>query len=299
MPAANGSHESGTIYKACLTFVQHITQTAPYARQLLVEGFKGNIAEFILFIHFVFSCLHRRSDLLDRSPELDGERDRPFPFALDRTSRDPRATAQALHRVRDLRRLFITNALRDMLARAEDLPKYLPISQAELILEKQRLELELNRVRADGKHQSARLDSLQQQFLQQTAERDHLKAEHGQLKDECARLEHERALLQQRLDSSRLEPVVRLWKLALSALRSLKQASLSRWHNLQSTLRALVSANGRARPQLPECVSDSADTIVRTVNTEPRQKPRNVAASPRIPPPLRAPHSPPGVRPPQ
>ncbi|MCY1059120.1 hypothetical protein [Nannocystis sp. SCPEA4] len=181
MPAAEGAKEAVTIYKACLTFVQHITQTAPYARQLLVEGFKGNIAEFILFIHFVFSCLHRRSDVFEQAHELGGESERRFPFAVDRTSRDPHASAQALSRARNLRRLFTMSVLRDMKAKIADLPAYLPISQAELILEMQRLELELFRAKDNLHSQHVELDRVGVELVRVRAEHERLVREYREL----------------------------------------------------------------------------------------------------------------------
>lgn len=184
MPAAEGAKEPVTIYKACLTFVQHITQTAPYARQLLVEGFKGNIAEFILFIHFVFSCLHRRSDLAEQAHELGGESERRFPIAVDRTSRDPQASAQALGRARYLRRLFTMAVLRDMKARIADLPSYLPISQAELILEKQRLELELGRAKDNIHSQHVELDRVAGELDRVRTEGERLTREYKQLAEQ-------------------------------------------------------------------------------------------------------------------
>jgi hypothetical protein len=176
-----------TIYKACLTFVQHITQTAPYARQLLAEGFKGNIAEFILFIHFVFSCLHRRSDVFEQAHELGGESERRFPFAVDRTSRDPHASAQALSRARNLRRLFTMSVLRDMKAKIADLPAYLPISQAELILEMQRLELELFRAKDCLHSQHVELDRVAAELVRVRAEHERLAREYKQAVDEIDR----------------------------------------------------------------------------------------------------------------
>lgn len=157
----NGATEPDSIYKAALNIVQHITQTAPHARKLAVHGFGGNLAEFLLFIHFVFSCLHRRADLskYDSGPERTPGRE--FPFSQDRTARDPQATERALQRARRLRELYVRGIFQDMRARLVDLPDYRPVSQAELILSLTKLEEELqgerNALRDEQQRRSALL----------------------------------------------------------------------------------------------------------------------------------------------
>lgn len=146
---SSSSAGSRTIYHAAIDIVQHITQTAPHARKLVVEGFAGNVAEFLLFIHFVFSCLHRRADLIrydvgdDDGEPLTGQ----YPFSQDRTSRDPRATDQALRRIRRLRELYVRGIFRDMCSPPDLLPDYRPVSQAELILSLNHIRQELDEAR--------------------------------------------------------------------------------------------------------------------------------------------------------
>lgn len=267
MPTANGSSDSGTIYRACLTFVQHITQTAPYAQQLLVEGFKGNIAEFLLFIHFVFSCLHRRSDLGDGTYELAGEPLRPFPFCVDRTSRDPSATEHALKRARFLRDLFTRDIFRDMRASADDLPKYLPMSHPELILEKQRLEQELERARADINHLAEQLDSLKQVLSRMSAERNLLKEERDRLKHECERLGEERDELRKEVDGSPMGSVRKFWSAALTTWGALKSRSAASWN----ALREARSRRPARKPELTEAAKPAPETAVPPIDLAARR----------------------------
>lgn len=135
--------EPESIYRAAINIVQHITQTAPHARKLVVHGFGGNVAEFLLFVHFVFSCLHRRADLLQHEVGESAAPGREYPFSQDRTSRDPRATEQALRRIRRLRELYLRGIFRNMCSPAEDLPDYRPVSQADLIISLTRIEQDL------------------------------------------------------------------------------------------------------------------------------------------------------------
>jgi hypothetical protein len=282
--------------------VQHITQTAPYARQLLVEGFKGNIAEFILFIQFVFSCLHRRSDLAEQSHEISAER--PFPFAVDRTSRDPHATAQALQRARYLRRLFTMTVLRDMKARVADLPAYLPISQAELILEMQRLELELGRARVDIKTHRGELDRITHALTRTSAERREFAAELERSTIERERLAQECTRLEARLEQGvTFASVVRRGLSLLLTLGSLTALGFTRLRTGLRSLRTRLAARRRARWELPDedtsgPVTPGAATVTGSRPTLPFPPPSGIARPSAFA--GRAPHSPPAnVHPPR
>lgn len=56
------SPEKG-LYEAVRQAVNNICETTPHARLVLEHTFNWNIGLFILFIHFVFSCLHRQVDV--------------------------------------------------------------------------------------------------------------------------------------------------------------------------------------------------------------------------------------------
>ena len=142
-PSERGEGESDSIYRAAINIVQHITQTAPHARKLVVQGFGGNVAEFLLFVHFVFSCLHRRADLLRYDLLDSAPSGREYPFSEDRTSRDPKATDHALGRIRRLHNLYVRGIFREMCSPPDDLPDYRPVSQADLIISLTRIEQEL------------------------------------------------------------------------------------------------------------------------------------------------------------
>ena len=161
-----------TLYKAVLQVVNNICETSPHARRVLEHTFGWNVGHFVLFVHFIFACLHRQEDLRlavavkqmrgSGSPDdedFDGIKAQlataHFPFAPGRIDRPPgaapsttTAAARALRRMTELLDLCTSVYLRQMTATngEGDIADYRPRSQAETLLDNTRLNLDNQRL---------------------------------------------------------------------------------------------------------------------------------------------------------
>lgn len=82
----NEQHAFGELKAHALSAVNNIVQTAPHIRCLLYP-FEFNAGAFLVFMHFVMGCIHRRSHLKSDSPP--GTDDRSMPFCENRLDMPP------------------------------------------------------------------------------------------------------------------------------------------------------------------------------------------------------------------
>ncbi len=134
------------IWQVALHVSRDITQTAPGAADLLRTAFNRKTAHFCLYIHFLLSCLHRRSTLLPQHSNVQNEN---FPFCRDRLSSENPATPamNALARVK-----LLSSVKYDRLSRIECSPdqiiKYEPKSDATIIMENRKLNEHIKQLRS-------------------------------------------------------------------------------------------------------------------------------------------------------
>jgi hypothetical protein len=127
-----------------LQVVAVITQTAPGAKELYEEQFKLNLAEFLLFVHFVMACLHRQSDIQSFGVVAKNtSSDLSYPFFKHRAHNDANVTNRAQERIELLRRYSESRLFSSCVpSDGETVPGYKAASEEMIRLENAKLESE-------------------------------------------------------------------------------------------------------------------------------------------------------------
>jgi len=107
-------------FKSFRELVERLIEiTSGLSRELLdILNYFQNYGYFLLFLHFVLSCIHRRSLLCavrtdsETAEGTSSSRNEPFPFCADRfaTADQGQVTEHALHRIEQLMEYFVQGA---------------------------------------------------------------------------------------------------------------------------------------------------------------------------------------------
>jgi serine/threonine protein kinase len=125
--------------------VNNIVQSAPHVKMVLAR-FDNNVAKFLLFMHFVMACVHRRTDL---PPPTEKAKLIPaakieLPFATSRLDRpESRISSLASLRLERIASLLDKDAMfGPFKATEEEVPDYNPKSDPLVRRDNRRLEIE-------------------------------------------------------------------------------------------------------------------------------------------------------------
>jgi len=145
-----------------------LSQTAPYAHDVLTKTFRGNVAHFCLVMRFILACLHRRTSC---SPEWDAEQVRP-PYSRSRIEGASRGLAaeRALADVRELRTLLDDERLASLgLSASEcaEIPQFVDQGKTETIMRNLRLTKDLADEREQREVWRSRAHALQRRLNEQ------------------------------------------------------------------------------------------------------------------------------------
>ena len=122
-----------TLLELAFDTANQISQSAPYAKVILRQ-LDLNLNHFLLFMHFVMSCLHRQTHL---APEPGSEPPDPLarhlPFAKDRIEKlEDGAARQALERLERLTFYHTQDSLKAFICREKDIPEFNPKPDVEI-----------------------------------------------------------------------------------------------------------------------------------------------------------------------
>lgn len=184
--------EQKELYQYGLDFVAIIVRTIKYVDSLLAK-FEYNIAHFLLFMHFVLSCLHRQTSTLPDKDEKIGMSNENLPgvpmppFCVDRcdgvedfikknssvnTQNEevvsiagddlarPSPALLAANRLQDLQVRFDQGRYTKFVCPAGDVPKYDPSSEFQAKIEKDKLKKEFDKLTASAVEMQKRINQL-------------------------------------------------------------------------------------------------------------------------------------------
>lgn len=121
-----------TLQEKVIEISSLITQTVPGARWL-ISTLNYDLGRFIFFIHFIFCCLHRRSELQKETDMMN-----EFPFCANRleSPNENGAAYKAKQRLKFIKeKIIIKGALNSLIFKSKDIPEFEPRPDTILSLE--------------------------------------------------------------------------------------------------------------------------------------------------------------------